>query len=168
MIRKAGIRLSRICCFTGHREIKDKYILQLPEMLDKLLDRLIAKDVYTFRAGGARGFDTLCALKVLEKKKTNPKIRLELCLPCHDQTQNWGNHDNAVYEFILSQADAVSYAEKNYVKGCMFKRNRMLVDGSDICVGFCSSETGGTAYTLSYAKEKGVPTINLFDKFTTD
>ena len=158
--------MSRICCFTGHREIKDEYILRLPEMLDSLLDKLIAKNVTIFRAGGARGFDTLCALKVLEKKKSNPDIRLELCLPCRDQTQNWGNQDAAVYNYILSHADAVSYAYENYTKGCMFKRNRMLVDGADICVAFCSSDRGGSAYTVSYAEQIGVPTVNLFDKFT--
>ena len=158
--------MSRVCCFTGHRRIADDHILRLPEMLDSLLDELIADGVYTFKAGGAVGFDTLCALKVLEKKKTNEKIRLELCLPCHDQTKCWGNQDVFAYNYILAHADTIKYAEDIYTKGCMFKRNRMLVNGSDVCVAFCATAHGGTAYTCSYAKETGVRLINLFDRFS--
>ena len=43
----------------------------------------------------------------------------------------------------------------------MFKRNRYMVDHSDICVCYCTSGEGGTAYTVRYAEKKEIPIVNL-------
>ena len=68
-----------------------------------------------------------------------------------------------VYNFVVSQADKVSYMQETYSVGCMYARNRKLVDGSDLCVAYLSTDKGGTAYTCNYAKQKGVRVINLYD-----
>lgn len=154
---------TKICCFTGHRDIPAEYIVRLPELLDRQLYELTERGFSVFRAGGAIGFDTLCALKVLEIKKNNPHISLELCLPCTDQTEGWNDREKHIYNYILERADNIRYAHKYYVSGCMFDRNRMLVDGADLCLAYLSSSKGGTAYTCSYAKKKGVEVINTFD-----
>lgn len=158
----------KICCFTGHRKIAEDHILRLPENLSHTLDELIERGVTVFRAGGAIGFDTICALKVLEKKRTYPDIRLELCLPCRDQTNGWSEREKYVYNYVLERADSVRYAENYYVSGCMYKRNRMLVDGADFCVAFLAKNEGGTAYTAKYALSKGVELINLFNGMEGD
>ncbi len=155
---------NKICCFTGHRRIAENHILRLPGILTKTIDALIEKGVRTFRAGGAVGFDTLCALKVLETKMEHPDVRLELILPCRDQTSGWSEREKYVYGYILERADAVRYASERYASGCMYKRNRMLVDGSDYCVAFLAKGEGGTAYTCRYALAEGVELINLFDE----
>lgn len=162
------MRKNLVCCFTGHRRIYENHILKLPEVLSRTLDALIDKGVRTFRAGGAIGFDSLCALKVLEKKRSHPDVRLELCLPCRDQTSGWSERERYVYGYILERADAVRYAEERYVRGCMYKRNRMLVDGADYCVAFLAKNEGGTAYTCKYALSKGVELINLYDEMEED
>ena len=140
--------------------------MRLPELLTRLLDTLVAKGFCHFKAGGAIGFDTLVALKCLELKKKYPElpITLELCLPCKDQTSGWSEQDKSVYRFVLERADKVSYEYESYTKGCMYARNRRLVDGSDLCVCYLASEHGGTAYTVSYAAQKGVRTLNLYEK----
>lgn len=155
----------KICCFSGHRRISAEHFMRLPELLDKVLDELVKKGFYTFRAGGAIGFDTLCALKCLELKKKYPDIpiRLELCLPCRNQTDGWGEQDKAVYNFVLSRADKVTYEQDTYTAGCMHARNRRLVDGADACVTYLASSSGGTAYTCNYARENGVRVINLLN-----
>ncbi len=153
----------KICCFTGHRHIHANDIVRIPELLDGVLENLIRDGVRIFRAGGAVGFDTVCALKVLEKKNKYPDVTLELCLPCKDQTQTWSERDAHIYNYILEHADRVRYAREKYTPGCMHERNRMLVDGSDHCIAFCSSSHGGTAYTCAYALSKQVELINLYD-----
>jgi uncharacterized phage-like protein YoqJ len=148
----------KICCFTGHRHIPHDIILRLPEKLDSLIDELIASGYREFRCGGAQGFDTIAALKVLEKKKTfGDEIKLCLYLPCKDQTRGWSESAKRAYSLVLERADSVCYAAEAYNSGCMHARNRALVDGSDLCVAFCLSSSGGTAYTLLYAKKQGVP-----------
>ncbi|MBQ8345382.1 MAG: DUF1273 family protein [Clostridia bacterium] len=154
----------KICCFTGHRTIEAHHVKQLPELLQRTLDDLVEEGYEVFRAGGAIGFDTLAALKVLEQKKSHPHIRLELILPCRDQTARWGEYHRSVYDYILTQADRIVYTSERYTPGCMAQRNRMLVNGSLCCVAFCSKQSGGSAYTLQYAHRKGLRTINLYDE----
>ncbi len=150
-----------ICCFTGHRKIADAHIDALSEVLGTVLERLISEGVYTYRAGGALGFDTVGALAVLEKKKKYPFLRLELCLPCENQAEKWNTYSKNLYEKIKKQADAISYAEKTYSAGCMHERNRLLVDGAHFCIAYCTEERGGTAFTYEYAERAGLKMINL-------
>ena len=47
------------CCFTGHREISRGEAERLVALLDEEIERLAARGVRFFGAGGAEGFDTL-------------------------------------------------------------------------------------------------------------
>ncbi len=156
----------KTCCFSGHRQICDEHLIRLPECLTVLLDSLIKKGFRHFKTGGAIGFDTIAALKCLELKNKYPdlSVTLELCLPCRDQTLGWSEMEKSAYRFILERADKVSYESDVYTKGCMHARNRRLVNGSDVCVCYLSTDKGGTAYTCSYAKKKGVEVINLYER----
>ncbi len=150
-----------VCCFTGHRNIDARHEKILSSFLDSILDRLIAQGFTEFRAGGALGFDTIVALKVIEKKKQNKNIRLHLFLPCKSQADKWSDEEKATYLFTIQNADEVTYTSQTYTTGCMLHRNRCLVSGSDICVGYCLRSSGGTAYTLNYAKKQNVHTMNI-------
>ena len=152
---------SVICCFTGHRSLDPARLSQISELLDCVLDGLIREGVTVFRTGGAMGFDTLAALKILDRKEKDPRLSLELCLPCRDQTRGWQDLHREYYESILKRADRVRYVGEAYTQTCMMERNRMLVDGSRFCVAFCQSEVGGSAYTVRYAEKKGLRIINL-------
>ena len=82
-------------------------------------------------------------------------------LPCLTQTRGWRPEDIAEYERIKAQADKVVYTAQQYTRGCMHKRNRHLVDNSSVCVCYLNRESGGTAYTVRYARERGLEIINL-------
>ena len=150
-----------ICCFTGHRSIAVENIDKMSALVDSILDMLISQGVTQFRTGGAVGFDTLAALKIIEKKKNNPHIQLHLILPCKNQSESWNELCQKIYSYTLEAADSITYISDTYVSGCMLKRNRSLVDGSQFCVAYCISEDGGSAYTLNYAKKQGLRTINV-------
>lgn len=152
-----------ICCFTGHRTIEDDERSLLTEQLDCLLQRLCDSGYTEFRTGGARGFDTLAALRVLALRERHPQCKLHLILPCEDQTKYWKAVDKAIFEEILKAADTVDYVTERYVPSCMHARNRALVDGSDLCVAFLKENRGGTLYTCSYALKHKVELINLAD-----
>lgn len=114
-----------------------------------------------FGSGGALGFDMLAAQVVLELKEEYPEIRLILVLPCLSQAKYWKIEDMRKYEQIKKDADKIVYVSKEYNRDCMFKRNRHLIDNSSLCICYLKKETGGTAYTVEYAKKKGVSVINL-------
>ena len=152
-----------VVCFTGHRNIARAVAVRLPSLLDQVLTGLCEQGATVFRAGGAIGFDTVAALKVLELKKRYPHICLELILPCRNQTEYWEETAVRTYRYILEHADSHRYLFDSYVDGCMQARDRRLVDGSDICVAYCNRSRGGTAYTFAYALRAGVEVINLHD-----
>ncbi len=147
--------------FTGHREIDAASASALVPALKALLKILISHGATNFLAGGALGFDTIAALSVLELKKEYPHISLELILPCKTQTKRWSEENQAVYNFILENADKYEFVHENYTSYCMHDRNRRLVDGSDMCVAYLVDNGGGTAYTVSYAIKQGKEIINL-------
>ena len=149
-------------CFTGHRKLESHNVVQTASLLEEIIISLASEGAVDFRAGGAVGFDTLAALCVLTAKEKFPNIRLHLFLPCRNQTCGWADGDIEKYNYILSQADSVKYISEKMAPGCMLKRNRALVDGADLCIAYCKKSTGGTAYTVSYAKERGVKVKNIY------
>ena len=114
-----------------------------------------------FGCGGALGFDTLAAQTVLEMKNEYPEIRLILVLPCCNQMRCWKEADIAEYERIMKAADKVTYTSEQYYNGCMHKRNRHLVDNSSLCICYLTEPSGGTAYTVNYARTQGLKIINV-------
>ncbi|MBE6553839.1 MAG: DUF1273 domain-containing protein [Ruminococcaceae bacterium] len=153
--------MGAIVCFTGHRDIPEEDYLRLANTLEDILRKLIEEGATEFRTGGARGFDTLAALKVLLLRKSYPQIRLELILPCPTQTRGWSQNDTALYKQILAQADAYRYIGPSYYNGVLQMRNRALVAGADICVAYLRhSHGGGTAYTAALALREGLRLIN--------
>ena len=117
-----------------------------------------------FGAGGALGFDTLAAQIVLSLKETYPTIKLILVLPCLSQSDAWSLEDKSIYENIKGRADKVVYTSRDYTRGCMHKRNRHLVDNSSVCICYLTEKTGGTAYTVDYAKKNGLLVVNTAEK----
>ena len=152
-----------IVCFTGHRRIGYGAAMKIPSLLDKVLTELCERGATVFRAGGAIGFDTVAALKVLELKERYPHIRLELILPCRNQTEYWEGTAVRTYQYILKRADSHLFLFDTYFDGCMLERDRRLVDGADVCVAYCNRSRGGTAYTFTQALRAGLEVINLHD-----
>ena len=155
----------KICCFTGHRIIDDEEMLRLPRALGEAIAELYARGVREFRAGGAIGFDTIAACRVIVAKKHFKEVKLILLLPCRDQTARWKKeYDIALYQRIKGYADEIIYATDTYTSGCMHLRNRMMADMSRYCIAYYNgSSSGGTAYTVRYASETGKNVINLHD-----
>lgn len=149
------------CCFTGHRHIPLSKRKAVVQRLKTELSALINNGYQFFGAGGALGFDTIAAQTVLDLKEKYSHIKLILVLPCPNQTMGWKEKDIEIYEKIKQQADKVVYTSKECRKGCMHKRNRHLVDNSSVCICYLTEDTGGTAYTVKYAKSKNLTIINI-------
>ncbi len=138
------------CCFTGHRTIPEGHDSLLSELLRSVVRELYLHDgIKTYYTGGAKGFDTLAAMAVLAARECFPEIYLVVVLPYANHADSWKTANE-----VICLAD-------HYYNGCMFVRNRYLVDHSSICVSYQTKQTGGTAFTVKYASKKGVKVINL-------
>ena len=152
---------AKTCCFTGHRSLSHEEKLGAAVRLRRVIKEQIKAGIVFCGAGGALGFDTLAAQTILKIKKEHPQLRLILVLPCEDQTRGWCSEDIMVYEDIKRRSDKVVYVSREYTPDCMHRRNRHLVDHSGTCICYLTKNSGGTAYTVDYARRKGLRIINL-------
>ena len=152
--------IKRGCCFTGHRTVEKKELRS--EMLDALLRRLITTEgIDTFICGGALGFDTLMAERVLELKEEFPHIRLWLFLPCLEQDLKWSRADKKRYKELLELADYVDCPQIPYNSTVMKTRNYKMVDNALYCIAYYNGKKiSGTAQTIRYAKKLGRKIFN--------
>lgn len=149
------------CCFTGHRALPENEREALFKLLSLEIEKQIKLGKCIFCCGGALGFDTLAANAVLKLKEQYSHIKLLLFLPHKKQASGFSDGERREYERILSLADGVSYASSEYTYDCMFKRNRQLADASSVCIAYLDKGSGGTLYTVKYARKNGLEIINL-------
>ena len=149
------------CCFTGHRIISKQETKRLEKQLYVEVESLINKGILYFGCGGALGFDMLAAETVIRLREKYGNIRLILVLPCKEQNKYWNEKDKERYLKIIDCADKVIFTSEQYFSGCMQKRNRHLVDHSSVCVAYMRKNTGGTAYTVDYARSCGTELVLL-------
>lgn len=153
------------CCFTGHRLIPKSIEDELNERLRNGVEYLYNNfGTRVFYSGGALGFDTLASEAVICCRKKHPDIQLVIVMPCKDQDKKWGIRDKLRYKKIKQAANDIICLSEHYFQGCMQERNRYLVDCSKVCICYLTEQTGGTAYTVKYAEDKGLTIFNLAKK----
>ena len=145
--------MKRACCLTGHRA--------LPPSFDKnalyyKLEEQIRGGCDTFLCGMAQGFDLL-ALECLAELKQKYKFYIEACVPFKGQERAFPPAEREKYRNLLSWCDRETVLFESYRNGCYLIRDRYMVDCADFVLAYCTKQTGGTAYTVRYAKEKNLP-----------
>lgn len=145
------------CAFTGHRVLDSRFDINL---LDRVILNLIKSGARNFYCGMASGFDMYAAEIVLKYKENYP-VRLCACVPCEEQSKYFSSEDKLRYKNILCAADEKIVFSSEYVAGCMQERDRFLVDNCDVLVSYLRKKTGGTFYTVNYAKKQNKKIIEL-------
>ena len=156
---------NQVCCCTGHRPQKfpfdydgdnERYNAYIKELKSKIEYAITERNITHFISGMALGVDLDFAELVLYFKDTKYKtVTLECAIPCPNQTIKWTEKDKLRYNDILKRADTVTLLSDRYDRDCMLKRNRFMVDKSQMLIAvFNGIEQGGTWYTIKYAKSK--------------
>ena len=155
--------MDKICCVTGNRpqkfpwkygegKVHMKYLVGMTRQIENLIE----SGYNYFISGGAIGVDTDFADAVLQAKKQNKAILLEIAVPCRNQDLKWGKADKKHYAEILKSADIINIISKSYTPFCMQKRNEYMVNKSDLVLAFWNGEeSGGTWNTINYAQRNG-------------
>ena len=151
------------CCCTGHRPNsfpfkygidRQKHSAYLRALSQKVELAITQYGITHFISGMAIGVDFDFAESVLKLRNKYP-VALECAIPCPNQTIKWSYADKLRYERILKSADKISLISQMYTPECMLKRNRYMVDKSEMVIAvFNGIEKGGTWYTINYAKRK--------------
>ena len=151
----------KTACFTGHRHLLQQKIDTLSQMIDHAIADAYAHGYRQFLCGGALGFDTLAASRILIFRNKYPDTRLVLVIPCENQDLHWSKENQTIYRKNREQADDVIILSPVYYQGCMQSRNRYMVDHSSLCICYLFSLRGGTAYTVRYAAFRNIEIVNL-------
>lgn len=153
------------CCFTGHRVIPPAHLSALPLHLDAAIEAMYRYGCRDFYTGGAIGFDTLAAERVLLYRKSHPDVRLILMLPCRDQCNGWSAEDTAAYHRILNECDMYRYVSDAYDSRAMYRRNMELVGVADACIAYVTRSASGAGQTLRAAERARLAVVNLATRF---
>lgn len=145
------------CAVTGHRVLDADFSR---DRLRGALCSLAEAGVCTFFCGMAQGFDLACADEILSLRSERP-LRLIACVPCGDQAERYPRRARERYDRILAACDERILLHERYCPGCMFERNRYMVDRAVVVLAYFRGRKGGTGYTVSYAKKQGVPVFLL-------
>lgn len=149
-------------CFTGHRYIAAEHRAAVRDAAERAARQLIMQGYDTFLCGGALGFDTLAQLAVMRVRDELPFLRVIMAIPCAGQDERWLPDDRRIYRRLTEQADECIVLSPAYSDGCMLVRNRFMVDHSSACIAFWNgTQMGGTAYTVRYARERGIKLRNI-------
>ena len=149
--------MRKSCALTGHRELPSDFN---KNVLYDTLEELIQEGCDHFLCGMAAGFDLL-ALDCLVSLKQKYKFTIEACIPFEGQEKGFSFAEKWKYRTLIDWCDKKTVFFERYQNGCYLVRDRYMVDGADVVLAYCTRDTGGTAYTVRYAKEKNVPVIRL-------
>lgn len=151
------------CCFSGHRDLPADKISLLELEIEKAVRKLVTNHgVCYFGVGGAVGFDTLAAKVLFQlRKREFPQIKVILVYPFDGYTRWWTREQKREYRLLLPNYDKVVCVGDEAGREAYLWRNRHLVDGSSYCIYYCTRKEGGTAYTVAYAKSRGLHMIGL-------
>ena len=139
------------CAFTGHRNFD--YYNEIRSLERAVESAIIYDDVDTFYNGMARGFDLAAAQTVIQLKRRY-KIKLIACVPFYGQKETLNAFDRKIYEEVLEHCNEIIVLSQEYYPGCMYKRNRYMVNNCDMVIAYYRGKRGGTQYTVKYAEEQ--------------
>lgn len=150
---------SHSACFTGHRPDRFSGVRMDDLRLDisAAIVEAVEEGYDTFYCGMAQGTDILAGELTASLRQQYPWIRLIAVVPFPEQTDGWSADWLQRYESLLEKSDEVRTLLPHIQKGGYFLRDRYMVDLSSLLIGvYSGAPRGGTAYTIRYARKKGL------------
>lgn len=137
-------RKIKACCAFGHREVYEN----ITEQLDKAVLEAAAQGCVIFYTGAMGQFDSLFASAVRKSKKSYPNIKLICVKPNMTKEINEsGEYLYTLYDDIIIPSELADIHPKSAIP----KRNRLLVDWSNVVIGYIKRQYGGAYTALKYA-----------------
>lgn len=125
--------------FCGHSKVNDPE--KVREWLYEQVEEKIKEGATEFFLGGYGEFDNLAACVVNKLKKQYPNVSSVLVLAYPSVKKDCTLYDGSVYPPL----------ENVPRKYAIVKRNKWMVDNSDVVIAYVLYDWGGAAKTLEYA-----------------
>ena len=139
------MELLKACCGFGHREVS----ANITEQLDKAVLKVAEQGCIIFYTGAMGDFDSLFSSAVRKAKRNYPNIKLICVKPYMTKEINEsGEYLYSLYDDIIIPTELADIHPKSAIP----KRNRLLVDWSDIVIGYIKRQYGGAYTAIKYAQ----------------
>lgn len=162
---------------TGHRPSRlAGYDLSLP-FYDRLREALALVVIQQLDAnpskhlvlhsGMALGADTAWAMIILSVKEMHPgRISFVAEVPVMTQPDRWPNPlDRHRWSYLVGRADRTNVYAERYNPGCLWDRNRGMIEAADLLIAVWDGHLGGgTAGAVAYARQRNIPILRLDPK----
>lgn len=142
------------CCCFGHREVYKN----TSDVLPSVIESLMKENITTFMTGGIGEFDSEFACAVRGLKGKYPNIKLLLVKPYFS---NELNTHREYYEMMYDEVIIPAAIEEVHYKSAITKRNRWMVENSNVIVSYVCRDFGGAYDAIKYACKLNKRVINI-------
>lgn len=143
----------------GHRKIENS--ISVEAEMEKLVIALLQSKPYVeFLVGRNGDFDILAASVIRRCKRTVRSDNSALVWVLPYLTAELRNNEED-YRNYYDEIEICDESEAGHFKGAYQRRNRQMVDRSDLVVFCVQRENGGAWQTMKYAKDRGIPYLNI-------
>ena len=148
----------RTCTFAGHSCV---FSSSIGQRLEREIEIFLSDaDSAVFYVGGRGDFDLMAAAAVRSamKRHKNKKIQLYLVEPyMHSGINRDKDYNEDHYSGIIIPQELIGI----HPKVAITRRNRWMVDQSDLLIAFVQRDFGGAYETMKYAIKRRIQVINL-------
>lgn len=148
-------------CLFGHRRIEEPVLVK--ERLRAVIEGIIdSHECVEFLVGREGEFDLLASsvIKDVVRHKDCSDCSLTLVMP-YMKAEFLNNQRG--YEDYYDTVQLCEESSATHPKSAIKVRNRYMVDRSDLCIFYVTSNKGGAYQTLKYARSKDKRVMNLGD-----
>ncbi len=146
------VGVTMVCTFFGHRDAPDAVEEKLYEVLRELIEN---RSVETFYVGNQGKFDAIVA-KVLKTLKTQyPHIRC-LVILAYIPNKNKNSYYDEFFDTLYPEG-----LENTPPKFAILRRNKWLIENSDMVVTYVRNPWGGASQSREYALKCGKIVVDL-------
>ena len=143
----------------GHRQVNDPFAVD--RKLETIVRELLTEKEYVeFLVGRDGEFDQLVSSAVRRCKRAIRDDNSALVWVMPYETAEYRDNEDAFHNYY-DEVEVCGASAVGHFKGAHQKRNREMVDRSDLVVFFVERETGGAYQTMRYAEKNGKRYINL-------
>lgn len=161
-MRSSGLYLNTYTVsFFGHRIIKDPLLME--PRLETLICKLLKEKEYVeFLVGRDGEFDQIVSSTIRRCKRNIRDDNSAHVWVLPYVTAEFRDNEESFREYY-NEIEICGAAADGHFKGAHQKRNREMVDRSDLIVFCIQRESGGAWQTMKYARKQNKPYINLND-----
>lgn len=147
----------KTCCFTGHKNLTQEQAIEALHLLIKRVNELTIEGYTHFISSFANDTDVLLAQIIGSFRYKNKNLVLEAVIPIENKLNSL---DKIKYALMLYNKVTVIQEQRGHE--CFQKRNKYMIDNSDVVVTLWDEKTSKEAYNaVNYARSQGKEIIRM-------